>query len=256
MFLALGGMSTFEMESLDLCLYWYDRPLTGQQYLERLKAFLLRLQSSFPVFSCFHLISSSGSSTEPLAPGLVGFEEKVARELPTEWAYSNEDPNDKVFKPSSRSRSGFSSAFSSAPFGDESAFIVEVACGKDDGRAVNSVIVRVPASMEGDEPVVDLFRAVADFWSATHGSGSRPVFDDVLDQPVGDVRVGWLTLVPNAAAAAYVPAGFRSEPLGSRLLIRREGPAPQAGDEAAMQALIRLRHVLEPHGLLRNPRGS
>jgi hypothetical protein len=245
-----------QVESLDLCLYWYDRPMTGQQYLERLKAFLLHLQSSFPVFSCFHLISSSGSSTEPLAPELPGFGKQVSRELPTEWAYSNEDPNDKAFRPSSRSRSGFSSAFSSAPFGDESAFVVEFACGKDDARAVNSVIGRVPASMEGDELIVDLFRAMADFWSATHGSCSRPVFDDVLDQPVGDVRVGWLTLVPNAAAAAYVPTGFRSEPLGSRLLIRREGPAPQAGDEAAVQALIHLRHVFEPHGFLRNPRRS
>lgn len=242
------------MDSLDLCVYWYDRPMTGEQYLEQSKAFLQLLQARLPVFSQLYLISSSGASTEPLDLGSGGFEDQVARALPSDWAYLNEDPKNKAFRPTSRSRSGFSSAFSNAPFGSESACVIEIACGKADKGSVNSVIVRLPESLEAPQFVAELFHTVAVFWTATHGSASRPWFDDLLDQPIGDVRVGWLTYVPDPNAAASVPVGFQAERLGEGALIRLEGPVPAAEDRVALQSLVRLRDALDPKGFLRNPR--
>jgi hypothetical protein len=143
------------MDSLDLCLYWYDRPLTGQQYLERLTAFLLHLQSSYP------------------------------------W----------------KATSLSSTCFARWP---------------TSGRRPTALAAALPSTMCSINP-----------WAMCASAGSR--------------SYRMLRRLPT------FPLVFCSVPLGSRLLIRRKGPAPPAGDEAAMQALIRLRHVLEPHGFLRNP---
>lgn len=243
------------MESLDLCAYWYNRPLSGLEYLARVKMFLIELGERFPEFARLYVVSSSGTGTEPVAPDFHGFEQQVAAHLPKDWAYVNPNPSDKTFDTDSRSSLGFSSSFSTAQIGGDSPCIVEVACGKLDPRSVNSVIIRLPATMEKSDFVVGLFKEVLTFWAPSHGSVSRPAFDDALDQPVGDIRVGWLTFLPRTDAAAHVSVGRLEECCGG-LLVRLSEHIPSARDGEALRSLFALKAGLETAGLLRNPRDS
>ena len=244
------------MESLYLSVYWHNRPLTGGEYISLVKGFLHQLSARFSVFSQFYVVEASGTTAKQISLDSSEFDEEVARQLPKEWAYLNDDPRDKSFQLMSRSKMGFSNSFSTGAVGDPTACVVETACGKLDARAANSVIVRLPASLEQPEFVASLFRQTIEYWSATHGTVSRARFDDALDQPVGDIRVGWLTFIPRAEAARYLPAGVTFELCSGGVLVRLSKEIPSETDQEAVAKLRSLQVVLEPLAFLRNPRDA
>lgn len=244
------------MESLYLSVYWHNRPLTGGQYITLVKGFLHQLNSRFSIFGQPYVVSVSGTTARQVSLHSSDFDVEVARQLPSEWAYLNDDAQDKSFHSTSRSKMGFSSSFATGDVGDSSACIVETACGKFDARAVNSVIIRFPASLEDPEFVASIFKLTIEYWSATHGTVSRAEFDDALDQPVGEIRVGWLTFIPRTEVQAHLPPGAVLEPCNGGVVVRVSAEIPSGRNQAAVAGLRSVLMTLGPLGLLRNPRDS
>jgi len=239
------------LERLNLCLYWYNRPLLGREYLDQIKEFLLFLRERFERFSDLYIVKSSGSSTIKIESDFANFEMQVISNLPKQRLYSNVDPSIKHFISGCTCKMGFSNSFSTAPYGDHSACIIELAIGIADERIANSVIFRFPMEEESTSFYIELFKQSILFWRPKHGALSRGRFDLQLDQPIEEIGLGWITYFPTTDAINYLPRGVEYEPFSNGLLIRLSHEVPEVSDPSILPSLNKLRQSLEKQGFLK-----
>lgn len=242
------------LDQLVLCMYWYRRPLTGGEFFAMVQSFLAKMQERFAEFHTFFVLLDGRRPAMQVAPDCSLFKEKLTQSLPKQWVYNNVDERNKSFSPTCTSRMGFSAAIRCATVDGSPTLVLEFSIGKAEDRSPNSVIVRFSEKQEDRAFLAEVIKACIEFWDPTHASVSRGRFDDQINQPINDVRVGWLTYLRNVAAEKFVPVEMDRQVLANGVLIFLSDSVPRPMDPSVKQQLQRLRRALEDQGFLRNPR--
>lgn len=234
-------------------LYWYLRPMTGKEYIEQIREYLSQLQAGFSEFQELHIVVDDG--TRPITLDWAGFSAEVISELPSDWAYNNkDDPKNRKFTLTSTPAVAFSSSFTNGVNpGPRDVCSISFTMGCVDND-VNTLLIDFVPALENPVFLEKVFCHAIGYWTPNHAVLARPSYDDALDQPIGDIRPGWLTYMKGTDALPYIPERCTAEPLHEGILIRTLKRLPDTADAEIIPILKQLRDALEPHGILKNPK--
>lgn len=246
-----------EQNLLDICAYWYLRKMTGAEYLAEMRKFFTLLRNRFVEFSEIHVVTDSGTS--PINSDFSNFDEQTIKWLPDDWAYNNpNDPTNKAFSLESTPGIAFFSSYTNdenpGPGTSPNPVIhISATMGRSDDK-VNNVIISLTKANENYDFVNSLFAETIRFWSPHHALVKRQSYSESLQQPAGDIRVGWLTYIKSAEVAPFVPAQCTAESFHEGTLIRALPQVPSRSGEEIIPTLLEIRDALNARGILANPR--
>jgi hypothetical protein len=241
------------MQSLSISCYWYDRPLTGRQFLDQVKLFLKDVRDVLPELSTLKVVRDPKESTGVVAQDFSNLDQEIIASLPKDWAYINENPRNREFSDSCRPAISFRTAFVMGVNADATDLSIQFNVGSN-GRNADSVIIHIAPKFESEGVVRALLDISVSFWSPHHATVTRSEVDNQLGQAIGDVRVGWLTYFSDTKILDYRSAIYRAEKYKSGALIQANDGPISAADEGGVERIRRVIRELEPTGLLRNPK--
>lgn len=67
------------MQSLSVSCYWYDRPLSGRQFLGQAKLFLINIRDAFPELSVLTVVRDPKESTGVVKRDFSNFDQEVGQ---------------------------------------------------------------------------------------------------------------------------------------------------------------------------------
>ena len=236
--------------------YWTDRPLVAAEAFAQMAAFLSRLQTFNEIFSQFYVANLNTMRYVGLQPDLSDLRDKLIAGFGPDDGFVNTDPDDYTFHINSRSVFGFSGSFSTVAQETEIGCQISVTCGCFDafpGSPGTNLVDIVPSSsLATPEFLRGLLKEMVDFWRPADALITRPNVRSLLEQPVGEAAIGWLTYLADPAAATVVPDEFAHEPLADGILIQAADRPGKEDDAEYVARLIRLRDALKPDGFLSN----
>jgi hypothetical protein len=242
----------FSMQSLSVCSYWYDRPLSGRQFLEQTKLFLGEILNAFPELPVLKVVRDPKESDGVIEKNFSNFDQEVIASLPKDWAYINDDPKNREFSDNCRPAISFRTAFLLGSADGVIGLSIQVSIGSN-GRA-DSVIIHISPDFESEDVARKLLDISVSFWLPHHATVTRSEIDGLLRQPIGDVRVGWLTYFSNMDILHHLSDDNFARKFKSGVLVQLGDRSISAADEDSIGKLRRLIKKLEPTGLLNNPK--
>jgi hypothetical protein len=241
------------MQSLNVSCYWYDRPLTGRQFLDQVRLFLGDVRDALPELSTLKVVRDPKESTGLVAQDFSNLDQEIIASLPKDWAYINENPKNREFSDGCRPAISFRTAFVMGVNIDAADISIQVSVGSN-GRNADSVIIHIAPNFESESVVRKLLDISVSFWSPHHATVTRSEIDNQLGQAIGDVRVGWLTYFSDTKILDYHSAIFSAEKYKSGVLIQASDGPISAADEGEVERIRKVIRELEPTGVLRNPK--
>lgn len=241
------------MQSLSVSCYWYDRPLSGRQFLDQVKLFLENIREAFPGLSVLKVVRDPKESTGVVKQDFSNFDHEVVASLPKDWAYINENPEDKEFSDSCHPAISFRTAFVLGSTGENAELSVQVSIGSN-GRNADNAIIHITPEFESDDVARKLLDIAVSFWKPHHATVARSEIDNLLRQPIGDVRIGWLTYFSDAGVLNHFPSDMRAEKFQSGVLVQMNTGPISAADKDGVDSLREAIKRLQPTGILMNPK--
>lgn len=250
-------MSYSYTDNTNVRVYWFNRPLTARAAFDQMIGYLRRLQQVSPVFSQLYLLRSRNSATVPLAPDFSNFDHEVALGMNPDWVYQNPDPTNIAFTLACHNSIGFTADFATVPNEQQAGCWITLSCGRvNAGKATfpDFVILNVSPELETPEFLRTLLEHTVQFWHPDWGTISHSFVYDLLQQPIGDVSIGWLTYFDRPAVAGVLPPSVSSYPLAEGLVVQAAERPGTAEDPAYVSQLLLLRNTLKARSFLRDPR--
>lgn len=198
------------MSEFFLGLYWQNRPITLRQYAYRTKQFLILLQETHPVFQSLEWVGNCPGSAVKLSVDLSDLDDLVYRhswnrELTFEPHNVDGSPTWETLAPL-----GYHMSFSTMHSDARDSVDISVHAGSPSTISYNAITIGYPAA-EGKkfpysefydyEFLLSLFEKSVRYWAPTHGLLTSHAFVRAI-QAQGLPRVGWLTYLRDASAAA------------------------------------------------------
>jgi hypothetical protein len=75
-----------------------------------------------------------------------------------------------------------------------------------------------------------------------------------LDQPIGDIRIGWLTYLTDLNVRNFLPQDVHTESYYSGILIQIAESPVSENNVQGIEKMREIISVLGPHGFLQNPK--
>ena len=236
--------------------YWRDKPLIAREAFAQIADFLRCLQAFSDVFSQLYVVQGNRRRRTALEPDFSNFNAELAARVDTRLSYWNADPDNVAFSMTSKAIHGFGTMFSTVPTDSRTGCWVSVTCGQyeDQHRSVSPNIVDITASPELATPAFlrGLLEQTVLFWRPRNALIVRSKVRRLLEQPVGEAGIGWLTYLSDPAAGGAVPDDLAQEPLADGVLIQAADQPGRADDADYVARLIRLRDALRLQGFLVN----
>ncbi len=241
------------MVDTKILAYWHDKPLRAHEAFAQIGDFLRQVQARHPAFSNFHIANPKGyrpieADLSNLIPELVGV-------LIPDRTYRNDDPDDDSFSMNSFCRYGFGATFTNAKRSRDQTVDLNVYCGSlarlppfDDSP--NRVVLTISPEIETPELLRNVFELTAQFWRPQRGMITRPEIRDLLDQPAGEVKPGWLTYIANPEVASALPADITHRPYLDGVVIQAAEQPGRSDDAEYVRKVLRIRNLLRSKGLL------
>lgn len=237
-------------DQIAMCLYWRQRPMTGSQSTSAIVNYALRLSEAIPGTPDLRV----NAHRFPNAPSWASLRREIADQVeagyPAEWAYVSAETSSRSYAPQSTCKMGFSAYLSFECQSSSPALAVELCVGKADIRSPNIVILRIPHDIYDTTMIVGLVRASIEFWSPSYGTVTRPIYDDFLQQPIGEVRVGWLTYLARFSGEPRLLMPAATEKVLDGLLVFAQRDLPRIDDLEFVRKLKEVHEELNKAGVL------
>ena len=234
--------------------YWENRPLAAEEAFGKVDAFLRRLQSFSDVFSQIYAANLNTRRHVPLSPDFSNLHAELIAGQDPERGFVNEDPEEASFSMTSRAIQGFGGDFATVPKNAQTGCWLGIRCGVYEGflseNSPNMVDITVSPGLATPEFLRGLLEQTVAFWRPAEALVTRPKVDALLDMPVEEASVGWLTYIADPTVADAVPPDMPHEPLADGILIQAAERPGKEDDAAYVARLIRLRDTLRPAGFL------
>lgn len=125
--------------------------------------------------------------------------------------------------------------------------------GRPVGATSDQVIIDIAPELESPEFARRILDVCIEFWQPHHAHVGRDEVMRMLNQPPGDVRIGWLTYLTEPDAGNYLPNDILTERIQSGLLIKAAELPGHQSDAGSIKSMRGILDALGPHGFLRNP---
>ena len=236
--------------------YWSGKPLIAREAFAQIADFLRCLQAFSNVFSQLYVVQGNRRRRTALEPDFSNFNAELAARMDTRRGYWNADPDNVAFSMTSHAIQGFGTMFSTVPTSSKTGCWVSVTCGRYEGflpsNLPNMVDVTVSPELATPAFLRGLLEQTVLFWRPEDAFLNCNDVDDLLEQPVGEPGIGWLTYLSDPAAGGAVPNDIAQEPLADGILIQAADQPGKADDADYVARLIRLRDALRLQGFLIN----
>ena len=199
---------SYSIGNLSIKVYWYNRPLESDDAFAQMRLYLQQLQALSPLFSRFYVPDGTHRKHVPIELDFSNFDQVVAAALPHDVTYKNADPADKGFSMACTSWMGFGTMFATVPDARQTGCWIDISCGSDDPKHANRIDIGLSPELEATDLLRILLDNMVHFWKPDMGVITRAAMHKAVTQPLGDVRVGWLTYLSNPAAARVLPASM------------------------------------------------
>jgi hypothetical protein len=243
----------FSPKNLSVCSYWYDRPLSGRQFLDQAKMFLDLLRNTFPELSSVKVVRDPKESTGVIERDFSNFDQEVVASLPNDWVYINDDPKDKRFSNSCFPAISFRSSFILGSSDTVESLSVQFNIGGK-GASVDSVLIHMALDFESESIARKLLDISVSFWTPHHSIVNRSEVDVALRQPIGDIRIGWLTYFSDASVLDHIHSDNLAEKFKAGALVQVGDKPASLSDGDNVERLRVAVKELEHTGLLMNPK--
>lgn len=247
-------MSQFSEESIELCCYWYDRPMIATEYARWVFGLLNTLKKEGGFFSNIYLLKKYKNEYKSTDLNEDEFEKLIFSNLSKENAYINPESSEKYLTPDSRCPLGFSSTFITAIDSNAPRFLIEVRIGKSLTNSVNTLIIRCLANDLESTFLAKIFQTLVKYSSPSHAHCWNQSLSKRIAQPVGDVYVGWLTYFSDSKIAELVNDIATVSPLEAGALISVGEQRVFSIDDSVVSNILAVVDRLGGSGYLADPR--
>ncbi|GJJ02524.1 hypothetical protein RugamoR64_30620 [Duganella rhizosphaerae] len=238
-------------ENLNLCVYWYGKPMTGREYIEWLSRLLLALQRSAPCFARYAVVQPNGYRS--VSADFSNLESCVADNQPRGWAFEIDGSDSKRFTLEARPKMSFSNAFVTSEDTDASGCMLSATAGSRVNFSADSIVLTMSADLATPDLAERVFKTLIACSAPNFGVAVRGDVRRLVGQPVKEKPVGWLTYWDNAQCTSSLAVPIKAEALSDGLLIRTEAAPPGAEDAEALNRLRKLIEALRSAGCLSKP---
>lgn len=241
----------YSSRNLTVCAYWYDRPLRGGEFLQQARSFVTKLVSTFPALSTLRVVRDPRESTGVIDHDFSNFDNEVVAALPKEYVFITPGTDNRKFTRESTARTLFPASFLLTSDTANVELSVRISAGRPDSQSSNQVIIAISPELESPQTARTILELCVRFWEPKYAFVGRSEVQNLLNQPVGSVRIGWLTYLSDATARRHLPSDIRTEQLSSGILIHASDSPGFASDTQDIERMRRILDALNPHGLLR-----
>jgi hypothetical protein len=227
--------------------------LTGKSYIEAAHGYLDMLVELYSCIEKIEIVLDKSCRREQISDKFDDFFGQIARGL-SELAFDNVESADKAFRLSSTAKLYFSNTFVLTGSNGVGEIWINLAIGRsDDGLDI--VSLRFPPHVHS-EMLKALFQKSVIYWKPVNGCVNRERLFSSLRQPLGEVRIGWLTYLANIAVSDLNVSGAEVTELQQGGLLQLPPDILGANDIVALERLTSLRLELLNKGALGKLPGS
>ena len=241
----------YSARNLTVGAYWYGRPLRGGQFLEQARVFATKLISAFPALSILRVVRDPKESTGIIDRDFSNFDSEIIAALPKEYVFITPGIDTKKFTRESTARTLFPASFLLTSDIGNKELSISLNAGRPDNESSNQVIIAISPELESVQTAKTILEICVKFWEPNYAFVGRAEVQNLLKQPVGSIRIGWLTYLSNAAVQRHLPDDIRTEQLSSGTLIYSSDHPGFASDTQDIETMRRILGALNPSGLLR-----
>ncbi|WP_374516792.1 hypothetical protein [Undibacterium squillarum] len=180
------------------------------------------------------------------------FERLIFANLQKDLAYTNPISSERGLTRDSRCALGFSTSFITSEKPNASSALVEIRIGRSAPNSVNTLIIRCPNSHPGDY-FAKLLRALVKYSDPLHAHCWSQAFGERINQPVGDIYIGWLTYLSDGRVAEPLKDIAATETFWSGVLIETTNLHDFSMNEQVIANALAIVGRLGGMGFLTNP---
>ncbi|RUL78247.1 hypothetical protein EKH80_05280 [Dyella choica] len=213
----------------------------------------MNIRDAFPGLAMLQVVRDPKESSGVVKQDFSNFDQEVVASLPEDWVYVNEDPRNKEFSDNCRPALSFRAGFVLGTMEGAADLSVQVSIGSN-GRNLDNVTLHLAPEFESEEVARKLLDIAVSYWTPHHATVTRSEVDNLLRQPIGDVRIGWLTYFSNADVLNHLSPKHTANGFKSGALVQvNDGPISAANGDG-VERIRKVIEELEPTGLLQNPK--
>ncbi len=235
-------------DTLNLCLYWYGRPMAGREYTDWLSHILIELRGADSCFSNYVVIQSTGY--QPVQPDFSNFDSCVAENQPRGWAFETDGSDSKCFTMEARPKMSFANSFVTTADTVSSGCHLSVSAGSHVNFSPDCIVLQMSCDLAFPDRAERVFKTLITCAAPSFGVAIRSGVSILMAQPVKEKRVGWLTYFDASNCKLRLAELAETEVFGDGIIIRTELAPPKATESEAMNRLRTLIDELRDAGCL------
>jgi len=243
----------YSEKNLTVCAYWYDRVIRGGEFLDQSIAFLKKIILTLPELSILKVVRDPKESSGLIDSDFSNFDEEVISALPKDYVFIDPGSANKKFTKHSTAATSFRGSFLLTSDDGVKELSVRISVGTPNIRSSNNSIIEFSPDLESAESARNILEASIEFWQPHHAHVGRYEVEKMLNQPVGDAHIGWITYLSDLNAQGALPSGIRGERFNSGILIQAAELPGYQGDAQDIEQMRRILDALAPYGFLKNP---
>jgi|HubBroStandDraft_1064217.scaffolds.fasta_scaffold21849_1 hypothetical protein len=239
--------------NLTVCAYWYDRVVSGGEFLEQSRSFLKKVVLILPELSILRVVRDPKEASGLIDREYSNFDDEVIAALPKDYVFTESGSTNRKFTKSSTAATSFRGSFLLTSDDGAKELSVRISVGTPHIWSSNNSIIEFSLDLESVESAKKILEESIEFWQPHHAYAGRYEVEKLLNQPVGNVRIGWLTYLADLNAQGALPDDIQCRRLNSGILIQAtELPGYQC-DAQDIEQMRRILEALAPDGYLKNP---
>lgn len=246
-------MFQYSKDDIEVCCYWYDRPMVAGEFARWVFGLLRRLKLIDESFSKLYLVERYGDGFRSTDVSEDAFEELIFANLQKDLACTNPLPSETELTRDSCCALGFSTSFVTSEQPNASSSIVEIRIGKSLANSVNTLVIRSSKSHPG-EYFAKLLGMLVEYTKPCHAQCWSHALSERINQPVGDIYVGWSTYLADESASKPLNDMAVVMPLGEGVVIEAADLQDFSLSEQVIAKVLAVIDRLGGMGFLANPR--
>jgi len=242
------------LEELCLHAYWYNRPIMGKEYLDKIKAFLVKLKHIENKLNSLYVCGHTETDYAKIDHDFKNLEVEIITQLskPSEYIkYRSGEKGEVEFSPSANAVYGFSNTFTSALSITEEGFSISTKIGGCEKEIVNLINIFAYGNMiDKQGRLLRLFKETILFWQPQYAIISRGSLVLKSEQLRSDIPIGLITYFSDVNVKNYVPDEYICENFNGGVIVKLPVTLSQEDDDKIVKSIVTLWKVLKPQGCL------
>lgn len=223
---------------LKLGAYWYNRPLSGSEYINTIKLFFNKMKNVDPLFNRIFLSGLGTGDYVRINESFDNLESELVSALASHSSdnerilYLDENNSATEFSMSARSVLGFYNDFVSSVSSEDLRLSISMKIGALQSDIANSLVLHLHDDFCSEyDRMLKILKEIVLFWNPYDANLSKSIYDLKTGQRAGDVRVGWATYLSDKSISSHIPKEYICENFSSGIIVRLLEPPIEKNED-------------------------